>query len=85
MLLSLCAYLPQWHLMVKSRSSEGVALKSWLVWLISTALAVFYAVAQYLVHGTGLALVCSTAVSFLFVFTTIYMILRYRARETSEA
>ena len=65
--LSLLAYLPQWKKIIVRKSSKDVSLAAWLLWVVTSAIAVFYAVVQLLVTGQGTALVFSSAVSLLFV------------------
>ncbi len=81
-LLSLSAYLPQWKKIVATKSSKDISLQSWLLWSVSAAIAVFYAVAQYQTTGHGTALVFSSTVNFLFVVITVYLLVIYRKRDT---
>ena len=77
-LLSLFAYLPQWRKIIANKSSKDISLTSWLVWLLSSAIAIFYAVIQYQVTGTGTALIFSSAIILVFVFITVCLIAFYR-------
>lgn len=77
-LLSLVAYIPQWQKLIKTKSSEDISLKSWLIWTASTSFAVFYAVVQYWVNGHGAALVFSSVTGLLFILVTVYLVLVYR-------
>jgi len=77
-LLSLVAYIPQWQKLVKTKSSEDISLKSWLIWTASTCFAVFYAVVQYLVTGQGWALIFSSVTGLLFILVTVYLVMIYR-------
>ena len=77
-LLSLTAYLPQWKKIVETKSSRDISLPSWLLWSVSAAIAVFYAVIQYQTTGQGIALVFSTMVNLIFVIITVYLLVIYR-------
>ncbi|MEZ5502715.1 MAG: PQ-loop domain-containing transporter [Halioglobus sp.] len=77
-LLSLTAYLPQWQKIIRSRSSRDISLRSWLIWSLSSAIAVFYAVVQYHNTGHGSALVFSSTALMVFVFITIYLVAVHR-------
>jgi uncharacterized protein with PQ loop repeat len=77
-LLSLTAYLPQWKKIIETKSSKDISLHSWLLWSVSAAITVFYAVVQYRVTGHGTALVLSSAVNLAFVIITVYLLLFYR-------
>ena len=77
-LLSLSAYLPQWRKIVATKSSKDISLHSWLLWSVSAAFAVFYAVAQYQTTGKGTALVFSSSVNLIFVVVTVYLLVIYR-------
>jgi uncharacterized protein with PQ loop repeat len=77
-LLSLSAYLPQWKKIVATKSSKDISLQSWLLWSVSAAIAVFYAVAQYQTTGKGTALVFSSSVNLIFVIVTVYLLVIYR-------
>lgn len=76
--LSLTAYVPQWRTLLRSRSSENVSLTAWLMWTLTSAIALFYAAASYAVTGRGLPLVFSTTLLFLFCEFTLFLVYRYR-------
>ena len=84
-LLSLFAYLPQWKKIIANKSSKDISLTSWLVWLISSAITIFYAVIQYQVTGKGTALVFSSIIVLIFVFITVCLIAFYRKVDRSRA
>jgi uncharacterized protein with PQ loop repeat len=84
-LLSLFAYLPQWKKIVANKSSKDISLTSWLVWLLSSAIAIFYAVIQYQVTGKGTALIFSSVLVLVFVFITVCLIAFYRKDDRSRA
>jgi len=77
-LLGLVAYLPQWKKIIANRSSRDISLTSWLVWLLSSAIAIFYAVIQYQVTGKGTALIFSSMITIVFVFITVCLIAFFR-------
>jgi uncharacterized protein with PQ loop repeat len=81
-LLSLSAYLPQWKKIIATRSSRDISLRSWLLWSVSAAIAVFYAVVQYQATGKGTALVFSSSVNLVFVVVTVYLLVSYRKQAT---
>ncbi len=84
-LLSLFAYFPQWKKIIANKSSKDISLTSWLVWLLSSAIAIFYAVIQYQVTGKGTALVFSSIVVLIFVFITVVLIAVYRKSDRLSA
>ncbi len=84
-LLSLFAYLPQWRKIIANRSSRDISLTSWLVWLVSSAIAIFYAVIQYQVTGKGTALIFSSVLVLVFVVITVCLIALYRKGTESRA
>jgi len=77
-LLSLFAYIPQWKKIVANKSSRDISLFSWLVWLLSSIIAIFYAVIQYQITGKGTALIFSSVLALVFVFITVCLIALYR-------
>jgi uncharacterized protein with PQ loop repeat len=77
-LLSLSAYLPQWHKIVTTKSSRDISLRAWLIWSFSSSIAVYYAVVQYLVTGQGAALMFSSSVLLVFVIVTACLVVNYR-------
>ena len=83
-LLSLSAYLPQWKKIIATKSSKDISLQSWLLWTVSAAIAVFYAVAQYQTTGRGMALLFSTSVNLVFVIVTVYLLIIYRRHAVSS-
>ena len=84
-LLALFAYLPQWKERIANKSSRGMSLTSSPVWLLSSAIAIFYAVIQYKVTGKGTALIFSSALTLVFVFVTVCLIALYRKGGRSRA
>jgi uncharacterized protein with PQ loop repeat len=84
-LLSLFAYLPQWRKIIANKSSRDIFLTSWMVWLVSSAIAIFYAIIQYKITGKGTALIISSAFMLVFVFITICSIAFYRKDDRSRA
>ena len=84
-LLSLFAYLPQWRKIIANRSSKDISLTSWLVWPLSSAIAIFYAVIQYRITGKGTALIFSSIIVLIFVFITVCLIVLYRKDSVSKA
>jgi len=84
-LLSLTAYLPQWRKIVATKSSKDISLHSWLLWSVSAAITVFYAVIQYQITGQGTALVLSSAVNLVFVVITVYLLLVYRKQRAADS
>ena len=77
-ILSLIGYLPQWRKLVRTKSSNDLSLRSWVIWTAVSLMAVFYAVVQYLVTGMGITLVISSIAILIFVLVTVYLVLRYR-------
>jgi uncharacterized protein with PQ loop repeat len=84
-LLSLFAYLPQWKKIIANKSSRDISLTSWLVWLVSSCIAIFYAVIQYQVTGKGTALIFSSVLVLVFVIITVCLIALYRKDDRSRA
>jgi uncharacterized protein with PQ loop repeat len=84
-LLSLFAYLPQWKKIIANKSSRDISLTSWLVWTLSSAIAIFYAVIQYQVTSKGTALIFSSVLALAFVFITVCLIAFYRKDDRARA
>jgi uncharacterized protein with PQ loop repeat len=84
-LLSLFAYLPQWRKIIANKSSRDISLTSWLIWVVSSTIAIFYAVIQYQVTGKGTALIFSSIVVLIFVFITVGLIAFYRKADKLRA
>jgi uncharacterized protein with PQ loop repeat len=76
--LSLIAYLPQWHKLIKTKSSQDISLSAWLLWALSSLFAVFYAAVQQYKFGAGWALLISALLSLGFVVVTVILIIIYR-------
>jgi uncharacterized protein with PQ loop repeat len=87
-LIALLAYIPQWAKLLRSRSSASISARSWFVWTISSAFALFYAIIQLLLNGRGWALVLSTFLGLAFVVCTLFLVIRFRrgpSRDGSDA
>ncbi len=75
---TLSAYVPQWLVLLKTKSSEQVALGAWILWLISNSLTFTYAGIIIALEDTAYLLLISTGFNILCIATTIVLILRYR-------
>ena len=76
--ISLAAYVPQWIKLCRTRSSASISLRSWCLWTVTSAFALFYAIVQLLLHDSGWALVVSTVMTFGFVLVTLYLVVKFR-------
>jgi uncharacterized protein with PQ loop repeat len=81
-LLSLVAYLPQWKKIIADKSRKDISLTSWLV---SSSIAIFYAVIQYQVTGKGTGLIFSSVLILVFVIITVCLIALYRKDDKTKA
>lgn len=80
-ILSLCAYVPQWRKLLKTRSSGSISLISWAIWAGSYSIAVFYSAVLLKVTGHGVPLVVTTSVGLSCVLLTMALIWRFRVRK----
>lgn len=80
--LSLIGYLPQWIKLVRTKSSNDISLRSWIIWTVVSLIAAFYAVVQYQITGIGVALIISNITMLIFVLVTVYLVLIYRGENT---
>jgi uncharacterized protein with PQ loop repeat len=79
-LISLLAYVPQWAKLLRTKSSASISTRSWCAWTVSGAFAMFYAVTQLLLNGSGWALVVSSSLGLAFVLCTLFLVIRFRHR-----
>lgn len=79
-ILSLGAYVPQWVKLIKTKSSASIAIYSWVLWVVSSGFASFYAVVRYYHEGHGLPLVWSSVSNLFFVLVTLWLIILYRVQ-----
>jgi uncharacterized protein with PQ loop repeat len=83
--ISLTAYFPQWTKLFRTKSSASISIRSWCVWTVSSAFAVFYAIVQLLLNGRGWPLVLSTSLGLVFVAFTLVLVVRYRDKRMGIA
>lgn len=76
--VSLCAYVPQWRKLIKTRSSGSIALSSWVLWAGSYSIAVVYSSLLLMVTGKGWPLVATTSLGLSFVLFTLLLVWRFR-------
>ncbi|WP_273430334.1 SemiSWEET family sugar transporter [Chitinibacter tainanensis] len=76
--LSLCAYIPQWKKLIKTRSSNDISLSTWLIFITSASFQVIYAVVQWQIHSYSWPLLISTVSTLLCGIFTVGLIIRYR-------
>jgi uncharacterized protein with PQ loop repeat len=79
--ISLIAYLPQWKKLIDTKSSKDISLRSWSIWVVSSSISVFYALALYQVTHKGIPLIIASIAGLLFVLVTVYLTARYRNRK----
>jgi hypothetical protein len=78
--LSLCGYVPQWRKLLLTRSSQDFSLRTWMIWLLATSFASFYALIQWRINHQVWPLLLSTTATWLCVVTILMLIWRYRRR-----
>jgi uncharacterized protein with PQ loop repeat len=79
-LLSLCAYVPQWRKLLKTRNSGSISLFSWVLWTGSYSIAVFYSWLLLRVTGKGWPMVATSTLGLIFVIFTMVLVWRFRTR-----
>lgn len=77
--ITLSANIPQWITIHQKRSSENISLSSWVLWLVASFFALFYAIVSQIAYQSCMALIFSAAVSFACNLITISLIYKYRA------
>lgn len=76
--ITLTANVPQWITINRNKTSANISLSSWVMWLIASCFALYYAVVNQCAYQTCLALMLTTSVSFLCNLFTIFLILKFR-------
>jgi uncharacterized protein with PQ loop repeat len=76
----LCAYVPQWRKLLKTRRSGAISLSSWANWACSYSVALFYSSTLLLVTGRGWPMVITTSLGLMFVLSTMGLVWRFRER-----
>ena len=82
--LSISAYIPQWKKLLTTKSSKNISIQAWLMWVLTSSIAVFYAIIQYLINEKGVALIFASLANLAFVVITVYMVIIYRNNETPK-
>ncbi len=77
---SLCAYVPQWRKLLRTRCSGSISLVSWLLWACSYSIALIYSTTLLLVTGRGWPMVITTSLGLAFVLFTMVLVWRFRKR-----
>ena len=83
--ISLSAYLPQWIKLIKTKSSAGIALHSWCIWIVAASFTIFYAIVQFLLNGRGWPLIISTIASLCCILFTIFLVVKFRTRKAEKS
>ena len=79
-LISLCAYVPQWRKLLKTRSSGSISLSSWVLWAGSYSIAVIYSSLLLMITGKGWPMVATSSLGLIFVIFTLVLVWRFRTR-----
>jgi uncharacterized protein with PQ loop repeat len=77
-LVSLCAYVPQWRKLLKTRSSGSISLSSWVLWTGSYSIAVIYSSLLLMTTGKGWPMVATSSLGLVFVIFTLVLVWRFR-------
>lgn len=78
-LISLAAYVPQWLALLSTKNPQGISVRAWMLWLLSSFLSCFYAVALVIEGNAAYALVFTNVLTLTFVSITIALVL-FRVR-----
>jgi uncharacterized protein with PQ loop repeat len=76
--ISLCAYIPQWRKLMKTRSSGSISLSSWALWAGAYSIATIYSTLLLMVTGKGWPMVATTSLGLSFVLFTLLLVWRFR-------
>lgn len=76
--VSLCAYIPQWRKLMKTRSSGSISITSWVLWAGAYSVGTTYSTLLLMATGKGWPLVITTAGGLGFVLFTLFLVWRYR-------
>ncbi|RUL88021.1 PQ-loop repeat-containing protein [Tautonia sociabilis] len=76
---SLFGFAPQIVTLHRTKDSHNHSLLTWLLWSASSLMALFYALAHYLIEGCCLPLAITTSVNSALSALTLALVLKYRA------
>jgi uncharacterized protein with PQ loop repeat len=79
-IISLCAYVPQWRKLLRTRSSASISFSSWALWAGSYSIALTYSSLLLLVTGKGWPMVATTFLGLSFVLFTMGLVWRFREK-----
>jgi len=82
-IIALIAFVPQWMLIIRSKSTAGLSLPCWLMWLVSSSFALCYAFVHLKIGGNTHVLLYTTVISFVATISTVGLILWYHPKRLS--
>ncbi|MFC1703101.1 PQ-loop domain-containing transporter [Patescibacteria group bacterium] len=77
-ILAIIAYVPQVSLLLKTRSASGIDIRSWVIWLVATALILTRALT-----GDDVIFKMLTTSNFIFALVILTLVSMYRTPEVS--
>lgn len=77
-LLTILGFLPQLIRLCVTKDSTGLSRDAWIVWVLGSAMALFYALVHYRIEGCCLPLVVTTTLNCGLSFVTLILIVVYR-------
>jgi uncharacterized protein with PQ loop repeat len=79
-LIYFSAYLTQWIEIYREQSSKNISLYSWMLYLVASIFALFYATVNHLAYHNSFALLCTTTFSLACNLFTIFLVLKFSER-----
>jgi uncharacterized protein with PQ loop repeat len=77
-LFTLLGFLPQLLTLYGTKSSKGISRHAWILWVLGSGMALFYAIVHYWIEGCCLPLVITTTFNCAFTVITLILIILYR-------
>jgi uncharacterized protein with PQ loop repeat len=84
-LLTILGFLPQLIRLCVTKDSTGLSRDGWILWVLGSTMALFYAFVHYWIEGCCLPLVVTTTLNCALSFVTLVLIVVYRGPPLRES
>jgi len=79
--IALYANVPQWLVILSTKTSKNISLMSWWLWLVGSLLSVFYSIVQNFVFGHSSSLILTSTMNLVCNTITLFLIVKFRKTE----
>lgn len=83
-LITMFGYIPQWMKLVKFRNSAAISTQTYILWLVSSLMALNYALIQVMINDSCFTLLFSCLINLVCLLVTLALIKKYSINQVKD-